>query len=146
MPVTSYKPVYWGEEPTTSAKLNQMVNNTQWVYENMPRIQYSAYGVKKSNSVKMIAGTVVVPANGALWSSADVSFGNYFTPGCKPVVVTARQPTNGKWRFHHLVRGFSDNTPDHRGVRMAIGADYFGTTVKNVVDAPQVIHYLAIGW
>lgn len=138
--------MYWGEEPVGTPKLNQMVNNTQWVYENMPRMMFSAYGVKKTSGVKMLAGIAIVPANGALWSSVDVSFGTYFTPGCKPVVVTGRQPTNGVWRHHVLLRGLSTNNVDHRGVRFAAGADYYGTTSKNVVSAPQVIHYLAIGW
>ena len=146
MAVSSYKPVYWGEEPTTSDKLNQMVNNTQWVYENMPRMLYSAYGVKKADSVKIIAGTAVVPANNQSWASVIVSFGNYFTPGCKPVVVMTRQPTNGRWRFHETVTGISGYPIDHRGAKLSVGADYYGTSAKNVVDAPQVINYIAIGW
>lgn len=146
MAATQYKPVVWGEEPVDTGKLNQMANNTQYVYEMTPRMLFNAYGVKKTNAVKIISGIAIVPANGALWSSVDVSFGTFFTPGCKPVVVVSRQPTSGKWRFHTLARGLSENNIDHRGVKIACGADYYGTSTKNVCDVPNTVHYIAIGW
>jgi hypothetical protein len=146
MAATSYKPVTWGEEPTSTAKLNQMANNTQWVYENMPRMLFNAYGVKKTTGVKIISGIAIVPANGALWSSTTVSFGTFFTPGCKPVVVTGHQLLSSKPRFHLNVIGLSENNIDHRGVKIQVGADYYGTSVKNVCDVANAVHYIAVGW
>lgn len=146
MAATSYKPVTWGEEPTSTPKLNQMANNTQWVYENMPTMLFNAYGIKKTSGVKILAGIAIVPANGAQWSSVNVSFGTFFTPGCKPVVTTGRQITSGKPRFHTTMRGFSEYNIDHRGVILSCGADYYGTTVKNVCDVTNALHYIAIGW
>lgn len=146
MAATAYKPVTWGEEPTTTAKLNQMANNTQWVYENMPRMLFTAYGVKKTTGVKILSGVAIIPASGSTWSSINVSFGTFFTPGCKPVVVTGHQPTSAKWRFQITIQGLSERNIDHRGVKIAAGADYYGTTVKNVCDVANTIHYIAVGW
>lgn len=147
MSATTYKPVYWGEEPVSTAKLNQMVNNTQWVYENMPRMNFAAYGVKKTSGIKIMAGTAVLPATGAAVSALDVSFGNFFTAGCRPVVVTGIQPTSGLIRFYLTVRGISENNVDHRGVKMQAVAEYYGSSTKTpVISNPIVAHYIAVGW
>ena len=147
MAATPYKAVLWGNnEPLATDKLNQMANNSQYLFENMPKVTYSAYGIKKATSVKVIAGIVSIAPNKSLWASQRVEFGSYFSAGCKPVIVTGMQPTAGKWRFQTIVKGIGTYYPDHRGCELAVGADYYGTSVKNVVDVKVYVHYIAIGW
>lgn len=127
-------------------KLNQMQNNTQYVYENMPVTQYNAYGIKKNNSVKVLAGIFTVAPSNGLWASGVVEFGSFFSAGCNPVIVTGQQPTHASWRYHLILKGIGGYYPDHRGVEFHVGADYYGTTTKNVVDGRVYVHYIAIGW
>ena len=147
MPATPFKPVLWGNnDALATEKLNQMTNNDQYLFENMPRVMYNAYGVKKTTSVKVLAGIVSVAPSNALWAAANVEFGSFFTAGCKPVVVTGTQPTGNRWRYHTIVKGIGTYYPDHRGINVAVGADYYGTSTKNVVDQRVYVHYIAIGW
>lgn len=146
MPVSPYKPMTWGDEPTSSDKLQQMVNNTQHVYENMPRMQYYTYSIRKTTGIKLMSGIAVVPANNRDWSIVRVEFGTWFTPGCKPVITTGTQLTGGKPRWQVYIKGIGTYYPDHRGMEVGVGADYWGTTVKNIVDQRVFIHWTAVGY
>lgn len=145
---TPYKPVLFGiNDPVDKDKLNQVVNNVQYVYENMPRIQYNTYGIKKATSVKLLAGISSVKPSQSLWATNQIDFGSYFTAGCKPVIVTGTQPTTGRLRYHVVIKGLGGSYyPDHRGAVICVGADYYGTSSKNVVDTTVYVHYLVIGW
>ena len=125
-----------------------MSNNDQYLYENMPKVQYNAYGIKKVNSIKILSGIVTVNPNSSLWSSVQISFGTFFSVGCRPVVVTGTQPTSSRWRWHVVVRGPQGSlmTPTHVGCQVSVGADYYGTSSKNVVDQKVYVHYVVIGW
>ena len=147
MPITSFKSLLWGRgESVTSEKLNQMVNNSQYLFEQMPKTYYNTYGIKKTSGLKILAGIISIAPSNALWTSGRVEFGSYFTPGCKPVVVTGHQPTAAKWRYHTIVKGIGTYYPDHRGIELHVGADYYGTSTKNVVMERQYVHYIVLGW
>jgi hypothetical protein len=146
MAATPYKPVTWGDEPTYKDKLNQMTNNDQWLYENAPRLNFNTYGIKRTSGVKIMAAIAVVRANKSLWTSTTFNFGTFFSSGCKPVIVTGTQPTGGKYRYHTIVKGIGSYYPDHRGVEVHVGADYYGTGTKNTVDTNVYVHFIAVGW
>lgn len=146
MAATPYKPVTWGDEPIFKDKLNQMTNNDQYIFENMPKMSFNTYGIKRANGVKIMAAICVVPASSALWSHGTFNFGTFFSSGCKPVIVVGTQPTSGRWRYHTVVRGIGTNYPDHRGAVFSVGADYYGTTTTNIVDAKVYVHFIAVGW
>jgi hypothetical protein len=126
--------------------MNQLANNVQYVYENTPRFYYNSYGIKKTAGIKIMAGVATISPANVLWRSSRVEFGSFFTVGCRPVVVLGRTPSGTKYRHHTLVKGIGTYLPDHRGIELHAGADYYGTSTKNVVDQTQYIHWLAIGW
>lgn len=146
MAATPYKPTTWGDEPVFTDKLNQMANNEQWLYENTPRMMFSAWGIKRTSGVKVLAGIAICQGNQALWSPTSVNFGTFFSSGCKPVVVTGTQPTSSKWRYHTIIKGIGTYYPDHRGIEIHVGADYYGTSTRNTVDSRVYVHYVVIGW
>lgn len=123
-----------------------MTNNDQWLYENMPRMKFNTYGINRNTGLKMLSLIAIAPANKSLWTSTTVNFGTFFSSGCKPVIVTGTQPTSGKWRYHTIIKGIGTYYPDHRGVEVHVGADYYGTSTKNTVDSKVYVHIIAIGW
>lgn len=145
MAATPYKATTWGDEPISKDKLNQMSNNDQWIYENMPKMLFNTYGIKRTNGVKILAGIAVVPAAAASSASVTVSFGTFFSSGCKPVIVTGTQPTSGAARFHTAFKGIDGFYPDHRGAVFIAGADSLNIKA-NVMSAKVYIHFVAIGW
>ena len=146
MAATPYKPISWGDEPVFKDKLNAMANNEQWLFENTPKMLFNTYGIKRSNGIKVLAGIAVVNPTNEAWAHATVSFGTFFSSGCKPVIVTGTQPTTGRWRYQTIFRGIGGYYPDHRGMIVSAGAYYYGTSVASIVDGKVYVHYVAIGW
>jgi hypothetical protein len=87
MAATPYKPVTWNGEPITLLKLNQMANNDQFLFENTPRVRYSAMGLTRDTATKVLAGKTPYPVSQADWVRVQIPFSSFFTAGCKPVVV-----------------------------------------------------------
>jgi len=145
MAVTEYKPVYWNIETLDKDKLNTMTANDQYFYENMPKVMFNSYGIKRTNGVKMMAGVVITPVSKTANSTARYDFGTFFSSGCKPIIVTGTQPTSARGRIHVMVRGINSNYPDNRGFVVTSSADEL-TGKNNVMDAKIYVHFLAIGW
>jgi hypothetical protein len=147
MAVTQFTPITWGDEPIFKDKLNAMANNDQYLYERMPRMLFDSKGVKKTTGLKILAGTTIMPVNSQIWSGKQVYFGDFFSSGCKPIVVTSYVPLGGRWRYHMVTRGLANSMNlDHRGATFTIGADYYGTSTSNIVDHQVELHYIAIGY
>jgi hypothetical protein len=145
MAATPYKPTTWGDEPIYTDKLLQMTNNDQYLYENMPRMSFNTYGIKRTSGLKIMAAICIVPASASSGSTAVFNFGTFFSSGCKPVIVTGNQPTQGtRWRNHVIMRGIGSYYPDHRGVTISVMANE-PTTKTNSVGTTYV-HFIAIGW
>lgn len=145
MPASPYKATTWGDEPVYKDKLNQMVNNDQWIYENMPRVNFSTYGIKRTNGIKVLAGIAIAPAALSVNSKTTYNFGTFFSSGCKPVIVTGTQPTSGRGRYHVVFRGIGTPYPDHRGMEVTASTDEL-VAKNNVMDARVYVHFVAIGW
>ena len=144
MAISSFKPLQFNDEPLYKAKMNQLADNVQYVYENMPTVQYDAY-VKKTNGVKILAGIASGGPTGISYARVQVYFGNFFTAGCKPVVVASTQPSGNRWRYITAVKGLSTIAPDHTGLNFIIGADAWGSS-PNIIDERVYVHWIAIGW
>lgn len=146
MATTPYKAVTWGDEPIFKDKLNQMTNNEQWLFENMPTMSFNTYGIKRTNGIKIMAAIAVVPANKKDWSGTTFNFGTFFSSGCKPVIVTGTQPTGNAWRYQVIIKGIGTYYPDHRGIEINVGADYVFGSKTNIVNQQVYVHFIAIGW
>jgi hypothetical protein len=114
---TPYRPLSWhSNEPVYEQKINQMVNNIQWLFERSPRMSYRAHGVRRNEGIKIAAGTAFFPANGKRsFQSEHVDFGGFFSAGCEPIVVTGHV-VNGSRLVHIGVRGRGRKHPNHLGM------------------------------
>ena len=147
MASTPYRPITWSDnEPLATDKLNAMASNEQWLFENAPRMMYSNAGIIKTDGVKILAGTVVMPGTAETYnSSTTVIFPNFFSSGCQPVVtVTANAWPQG--RYHLTISGIGSGvTIDNRGFLLRAAADEVNSKGMTIGKS-FVVHYTAIGW
>lgn len=146
MATTPYKPTSWSSgEQITREKLNQMCANEQWIFENQPNAFYNAHGIKKTSGLKIMAGYTSFGSNKARHIEKDVLFGNFFSVGCKPIVVL--EPVILKQsRIHTAIRGISsEKYPDHRGFRCVLDADELSSK-RNYFHYGTVVYFIAIGY
>lgn len=142
MAVTPYRPVQWNEGPIELGKLQTMAQNEQWLFENTPKMLYKSNGVNRTESLKIAAGSAPYSAVARTWLSFDIYFGNYFSPGCRPIVVATVQSRGDHGWYYHNIRGIGKaETIDHRGFHC------FVLVRKDMqIVAGGFVHWIAVGW
>jgi len=113
--VSIYKRISWGKEAISSAKLNDMVRNMDYLYEKMITGYYNLYGVARETGLTIRAGHAKLPFTEAQGNGVVHYFPRPFLPGSRPAVVTSVN-TDYYVRFFHAIRGLDGRAvPDHRG-------------------------------
>lgn len=145
MPTSDFNPVSWNGEPITTAKLNQMCNNTQWIFDRMPKIRYASNNVNRDTSIKVLTGWTPFPPDAKHdYVNVDISFGSYFTAGCHPVITaTVEIGAPGGWRKYVSIQGLGGSQTDYTGFRAQVVSHE--TTVTNITQGGW-IHWIAIGY
>jgi hypothetical protein len=144
--VSAFKDVVWNaNEYISTDKLNTMVSNTRYLFERAPKLYYNAYSVKKDSGLKIACGTITVAASKSKQYARTVSFGTFFTVGCKPVIVTSiTSATNRRLTITQYGIQGANYVPDHRGF---IGVIAVATTEKNHYLTKQAyINWIAMGY
>lgn len=89
MASTPFQVVSWNPlDPITDDKLDAMVNNDNWLRDNQVRGRYGANGVNKDTGIRIASGLALITSGKSAQKSKYVSFGNYFSDSCKPIVTT----------------------------------------------------------
>lgn len=89
MASTPFKVVSWAPlDPITDEKLDAMVSNDNWLFDNMVRARYGANGVSRDTGIRIASGLALITSGKSAEKSRSVTFGNYFSDSCKPVVTT----------------------------------------------------------
>jgi len=92
-----------------------MVQNDDYLYENMIRGYYNVYGVVRETGLVLRAGYVKTYFTEAWWIGVNHYYAKPFLPGVRPVVATALTFT-AAMRLDHALRGLDGQAvPDHRG-------------------------------
>lgn len=143
MAANDYKPVSWNGEPITNLKLNQMANNTQYLFERAPRIRYSGAGLTRDTALKIISGKSPFPIKTNMdWVDTNIYFGSFFSAGCKPVVVATVETTGGWLRKYVSLRGFGGEI-DHTGfIAHVVTHESFADHINSV----GWVHWTATGY
>lgn len=97
MAQNDFKPVSWNGEAVTNSKLNQMSNNTQYLFERQPKIRFTGTGnnIIRDSALKMIVGKTPYPlVTTANYIYMNIMFGSFFTAGCKPIVIATVEGGN----------------------------------------------------
>lgn len=144
MATTPYQSVSWTDnEPIFTSKLNAMANNDQWLFENTPRMLYTAYNSKLTQSLKIACGIILCEPSSTGIQNHTVQFGSFFAQSCKPVVVTGLQH-QGEVRLHWGVKGIGTTYVDNRGFEILGGADVTGKWTR--MTKRFWIHWIAMGY
>ena len=89
MASTEFKVVSWSpRDPITDEKLDNMVNNDNWLRDHQVRGRYSGNGVRFDVGIRLASGLALITSGKSANKNKSVSFGNYFSEGCKPIVTT----------------------------------------------------------
>jgi hypothetical protein len=148
MAVSSYKDVNWGaNEPLDTNKLNTMSSNSRYLFERAPRVYYASYGVRNDTGMKIAAGASVMPAVKNAGQYITVTFGSFFTPGCRPIVIPG-VVSNNNWRIIVTTKNIaSNNVPDYRGfIARCATAEYHTGNKLNYFINPGYLHWVAVGY
>lgn len=145
--MTEYRSVQWSDdELITAEKLNQMASNDKYLFEHAMPQQYRAYGLVKTDGLKIAGGIITLTAQAHREKRADVSFGGFFTQGCMPVVQATVAITD-QVRSFCIVKGIgpSNVRPDHSGFTVIVNADPVAET-KNYFPMNFHVHWMALGY
>lgn len=146
MATTPYKPTSWSlGEQITREKLNQMTSNDQYLFENQPNAFYNAHGIKKTTGLKIMVGYTYLKGGRSRHHESQVFFGNFFSVGCLPIVITT--PIIQKQsRIHHCVRGLPGTYwPDHRGFTAIIDTDEINPKTNYLYYGVN-LQFVAVGY
>lgn len=130
-------------------RMNEMSNNDQWLYENMPRLQYSVNGIKRNSGVKILAGQTRWPAE-PRWEyvGLDISFGSFFTPGCNPTVVATAAGSSSphkKYVTTCSLGAAGNEVIDHRGFTAFVSQTPFQGAGATPLGNSGILHWIAVG-
>jgi hypothetical protein len=139
-----YKRLSWGPgESITTAKLNDMIGNADWLFQNSISGYYDALGITRDSGLSMRVGYI----KSIKTEDTGVFIGSYysrpFIPGARPVVVTGTASDSFIGLFHG-VKGFDGRSvPDHRGFNLNI-AQNRDPGGPSKFTGTQYISYMAI--
>jgi hypothetical protein len=110
-----YKRINWGFEPVDTNKLNDMVGNDDWLFQNMVTGYYDVYGIVRDSGLEMRMGYVKAITTEAGAFFASLYYGRPFLPGARPVILAS--PASGNAMNYIVTTRGLDNrgVSDHRG-------------------------------
>lgn len=142
MAATPYRAVSWQPHDLLDAdKMGQLANNSQWLFENTPRINYNAYGVSRTTGTKIAAGIQIFGASKTAYQTRPVYFTNFFSAACHPVVTTG--VISLQRRTFVICNGFGDLHPDHRGFEITIECE---SASANKIERACYVTWMALGF
>lgn len=146
MAASPYKPVSFTSESISQYKLQQLANNSQWLFENSPRMRYLANGLRRDAGLKIIAGKSGYSARNSRATAVVVHFGSFFSAGCQPVVTCVVQ-AGGFWLRKYItvnsLNGISAPI-DHSGFIAHITS--YEDRPNDHIEAHGWVHWHAIGY
>lgn len=137
--------VSWSEEPISYEKLQVMAENTRKLRNMLPTTIFKHNGINKNTGLKVLAGSVVTQPRNTWAQTSEVYFGNVFSVGCNPIVVTEHYHAQQKGINMGIFGIGNTNLPDHRGFVSYMWADDRDGLHGKIIH-PIVIGYIAIGW
>jgi hypothetical protein len=138
----AYKPISWStNDRAFKDKLNAMANNDQFLFENMPRAQYTYSGLTRTTGIKIAAGYIHLGSRGDAYAAATYHFGTYFSQGCRPVVVVGHAFSFPQRNIVVAVNGIGNRIPDHTGFEV-----YARTLTDKKITADVWLSFIAVGY
>jgi len=134
-------------EVISQKKMNQIVNNVDFLYGQKIKVRYRAHELTRTTGVRIAAGKHPIgpaPKSGVM--NRDIYFGNFFTTGCRPVVnATLAQVSRGRSFITITGVGGNGMHPSHSGFRAVVAHQ---TVPGKTFNYPRAlwIHWQAFGY
>lgn len=145
MSALGYRPISWQNNDLLGQdKLNQGVQNIEYVLNNMTRSFYRAHGATREEGNKLLSGLALIPASKRSRDTVRVHFPNYFSSACSPIVTTGIVSAH-LHRVHVTIAGLGRMHPDHRGMEVHISMDAINAK-RNHVHHNFYVSYSAHGF
>lgn len=117
-----FRAVNWTpNERLGESKTDQMNDNAEYLYQRTPRAVYTLPGgLHRAEGIKICSGRVVIakrPKTDA--ATVRVSFGNFFSSRCEPIVTTG-VVSEKQTRIFCVVNGLGKLQPDTRGFNVEV--------------------------
>jgi hypothetical protein len=121
---TPFQPVSFNAgDNALLSKFNQMANNSQWLFENLPKIRYKTSAITRDTNTKILALRTPYGATTGRQVRFDVYFDGFFSSGCQPIGV-GTAISNGQKRLQVVIAGLGNSpVPDSRGAFIQLEAD-----------------------
>lgn len=141
-----YKRINWGSlsEPVSNNKLNDMINNMDYLYEKMITGYYNMFGVTRETGLSIRVGAAKLPYSEANYLGVSHYFAKPFLPGTRPIIVSGFS-TDMRWRIFMALRGFDGRAvPDHTGF-VGVFTQDSDRSYGNQYMGEQWYTYIALG-
>ena len=145
MAVSEYTVVSWQpRELITEAKMDAIGNNMEYLNQNKIKGLYNADGAVVRTNLKLAGGFAMLPSSDNGLTGASVSFGEFFTPGSRPI-ITLGIVSDSVRRMDVTMNGYGKLFPDHQGFRLTARADALNPA-RNEFPRAVWVSWIAFGY
>jgi hypothetical protein len=121
--MSAFKALNWSpNEMLGESKIDAMTDNSEFLFANTPRALYTLPGVARVEGVRLCSGRALITARASDSAGVTVSFGNYFSNGCQPIITTGVN-IEGTVQIHCVFHGIGMLIPDHTGFQIEVNVD-----------------------
>jgi hypothetical protein len=133
-------------ETISQRKLNRMVSNMDYLYDQRIKVKYRAHDLSRVSGVRIAAGKVPIgPKTNDDVMVRAVDFNNFFTIGCRPIVVVSLAQRD-RARSFVTIRGHDNGLhPTHKGFRVIV-AHQIITGKTFTYPRALWVHWMAYGY
>ena len=118
--MTVFKAINWSpNELIGENKMDTLVSNAEFLFYNTPRALYTADTLRRVEGVKIASGRGVITARPEDTAGLTISFGNFFSSGCQPIITTGIS-ANNEVAIFAVVNGISTELPDNTGFQVEV--------------------------
>lgn len=143
--MAEFKVVSWSpDQPITDEQLDAMVSNDNWLRSNMVSGQYRGLGTTRTTGVKIISGLVPITASKSNQQVRNVSFGNFFSTSCMPIITTGVWSGSQRMVFATIDGPGSKPYPTRDGFQIHVYVD--STSKVKKITRNFYVSWIAVGF
>lgn len=141
--MTVFKALNWSpNELIGEPKMDTLVSNAEFLFYNTPRVLLS--DIKRVEGVKIASGRGIIAPRDSDTAGLTISFGNFFSSGCQPIITTGIS-ANNEVAIFCVVNGISTEQPDNTGFQVEVNVATTNAALDKFVQSVY-INWMAVGY
>jgi hypothetical protein len=145
--MTVFKAITWSpSELVGEAKMDTLVSNSEFLFYNTPRALYTdaQSNITRVEGLKIASGRGIITARQEDTAGLTISFGNFFSSGCQPIITTGIS-ANNEVAIFCVVNGISTEIPDNTGFQVEVNVATTNPANDRFVQSVY-INWMAMGY